>query len=46
MKMINRIKWLRDNDMETLYEINVHLELSDKTRKRNQTERSMTYEDD
>ena len=25
MKMIDRIKWLRDNDMETLYEINVHL---------------------
>ena len=25
MKMIERFKYLRDHDMETLYEINVHL---------------------
>ena len=27
MKMIERFKYLRDHDMETLYEINVHLEI-------------------
>lgn len=25
MKLIERWKYLRDNDMETLYELNVHL---------------------
>lgn len=25
MKLIKRWKYLRDNDMETLYELNVHL---------------------
>lgn len=25
MKMIERFKYLRDHDLETLYEINVHL---------------------